>query len=627
MPVVQSIDIARFVEESSSRRPILLAGAGISFPPPSNLPLARTLIDAFQAALQADSDVGKLFSELPPHPLAALSSPELLYNAVADYSCDLVLKLFRAALAGDRPNANHWIIARLLDLDRCSRVITTNFDSLLEGSLRGSPYSLRLESEEPRGGSELWKIHGDLRDHMAIALSDVALLGFSVLPLTLKAALAEQDLVVAGYSGNDAHVVRAIMDARPLRVWWIVRSGETPGILEALASGVRNLSIVEGDLACTGPKNPLVDWWQKVGKDPLPSFPDSETRSENDLADRLGRIFANLLPAQKGFVLHSLLRRSGTKTSLAYRQQLSRYLLSTMFQQGFSPGGLAYAKDNDWVDFFERLFVPRVYARPAVLRRHGIAPDDPEDHRELKPVEGRPGSADDAAILLETGLEKVFHGSLERGRLILEAARRCAESAQRKSIRIQACEALSWVHLRLGAVSASDREHGVFLEEIERVRRDLAEIESGPAPGAYDRLLQGYGAADEPPVYRTLAIDRRWRSHVSALRLSARLRLYGRPDLALKLIDGSGEWRLPASAYTHALRGFCQLERARCLLLTASCDPAIAALDAAESELGHLETQDYESLRQFHRLAGPLYIKIGRFAKTIVSILDERRVV
>jgi hypothetical protein len=616
---VRSLHIPDFVTEIASERPTVLAGAAISYPPPSDLPLARDLIDAFQAALAADDEVGRLFGELQPDPLATLTSPELIYNAVADYSCDLVGKLFCEALATDSPNLNHWIVSRLLADGHSRRVITTNFDPLIETLLGDVQYSLRLADQEPQGGRELWKVHGDLGGRMAIALNDVVLIGFSVMPLLLREALTGKTLLVAGYSGNDPHIMRAIMDARPARVWWIVRAGDSPKILEPLSRVVQDVAAVEGDLGSAGPSNPLAALWQQLSRDPIPNWLLPTKRLDRQLPVRLGHLIAGLQSDQKGLVLHSLLRRSGAEMTSRYRELLGQYLQDRMELHGvprYSPG-----RTLDALAFYEAYFMPSMFGRWWALEHHRIAPDDTDRHLPHDPVGFRPN---DAKILLEMGIEKVFHGNLEGAKPILEAARRSAQAAGVTDVRLKASEALSWAHMLLGAMPSSDREHRIYEEEAATVRRDLVEIQNGPPSSRHDSLLQGFDPRDGPEIYRTLSIDHRLRPHVSALRLVTRVRHYGRPDLALRLLDDHVCDRLPPNAYAHALRAFGDLERARCLILLANPSEAAEALDAAREAITGMGDRDYNTVGIFHHLTVPCLVKLGLTGLAFKSTLWSR---
>jgi NAD-dependent SIR2 family protein deacetylase len=135
----QSASISDFCAALLSSRPVLFLGAGISVAPPSNLPVARELIQAFYLALTRDAQVSDLAGELPSHPLDLLNSPELIYNAVAEYAVAIVPSLFQAALDCERPNVNHWVAARMVKRGLAERLVTTNFDRLLERSLGGEP--------------------------------------------------------------------------------------------------------------------------------------------------------------------------------------------------------------------------------------------------------------------------------------------------------------------------------------------------------------------------------------------------------------------------------------------------------------------------------------------------------
>jgi hypothetical protein len=196
----------------------------------------------------------------------------------------------------------------------------------------------------------------------------------------------------------------------------------------------------------------------------------------SDLGIRFSRVLSHLTPGQQGLVLHSLVRRSGIKTTLRYRQRLSQLIEATMYKlDGFSRG-LSYSADNDWVEFYERSFTPHIAVRPWVLQRYGITVRDSDGFAGWPKGIPKKSSLlwkDEADILLEAGLETGFRGEMERAQTILEAALRLATKKRRHALMIRSAEALAWVHLRLSRLGDSDRHHAHYLRAVEPMIRDL----------------------------------------------------------------------------------------------------------------------------------------------------------
>ncbi len=597
-------------------KPVLFLGAGVSIAEPAALPLAGQLIKGFIEALTADSKLKKLTSELPDDAFDGLLSPEIIYNAVSEYAAPVVPHLFKAALGSDRPNVNHRIVAGLVSGGYVERIITTNFDSLIEQCLdaTGGRVDVRDECNE----APLWKIHGDIRAQMSIALSEVALLGFSPMPMLLARALAGKVVVVAGYSGNDLHVVRAIGESGPREVWWIVRPGDEPWAALLLGKFI-SVTLVEGNLAQPDDSNPFVAIWRALGKEPVKSAVISDRPAGPH--SYFGAILDDIHWGQRALVLHSLVRRAGVKTSAAYRQHLSHDIHELMWNQRANPP-LGYAPGDDWLGVYERKFTPQLYCRVFVLRRQQLqaeAIDDEEDKVIRLPV-----GLEEADVLLDIGLEHALRGDLSNARSILEAALRQAGLDKLTVTRMRASEALSWV-CYAGGDAEGAREHGSANEtQVRQVSDDLQTLRESRC-STVDAVLKGLDPPNEPTVYRTLLIDRRFRQAVQTLRAATRLRHHGYPDLGLQILD-SNSLPLVSSVWLEALRAFHLLERGRCQFEMFKVDEALNTFFEGESALEAIDKIDLEPGRQFNRLVMPYYVRAGEIARALGANLSSTRI-
>jgi len=220
----------------------VLAGAGISFSPPASLPsgdalahvawewmlgsqddLSETLRERSFAALQGDSryQSGLRLEQLMEVLRAVVSAPALYapYELLRDAS----------------PNFVHEQLAHL-DVP----VVTVNIDELLESA----------------GCAIVEHLHGRISDPASIVTTisqySSGLGRESV--ARLEAVMADQRVLVVGYSGRDRDVLPAVVDAKPKRVTWIVYPGEklAPEVVDAHARLSRQgseVTVYEVDIA------------------------------------------------------------------------------------------------------------------------------------------------------------------------------------------------------------------------------------------------------------------------------------------------------------------------------------------------------------------------------------------
>lgn len=159
-----------------ARRVAVFCGAGISFN--SGLPLVGQIVECILQELGAT----------PTEQQALLNAAmpfELFMQTLQEQSnIDALFEMFD----GGEPNANHFLLARLMRAGLLKAVCTTNFDTLLERALAacgmdaGRDYELYATNEELEsidwdvGLPKLVKVHGSVTDRpgMAITLRQVA---------------------------------------------------------------------------------------------------------------------------------------------------------------------------------------------------------------------------------------------------------------------------------------------------------------------------------------------------------------------------------------------------------------------------------------------------------------------
>jgi len=206
---------------------VVLAGAGISFAPPSCAPLFRQLRDdllrAFTISLKGyiPEDIEQTCQQLfhtadsprgPNEPV-----PEVLFEAL-DNVLDLC-HLLRIQLLGGYPNAQHRFIAGLLGRG-IRLLITTNFDNYFEQALinlnrqslvcsDGKSIRASVGSyHQPGKLAPIWKPHGTLEvgqeETIKVTLSQVARESYdSDKQQSLVDIFKHHPILVIGYSGYD----------------------------------------------------------------------------------------------------------------------------------------------------------------------------------------------------------------------------------------------------------------------------------------------------------------------------------------------------------------------------------------------------------------------------------------
>lgn len=261
-----------------TQRIAVLAGAGISLDAPSNLldgwsfmfeALRRAAPAGIDANLKRSSaDLKKNENWKKSWVLSILDLPdapfrrpgeqlrfEVLMAELVQSGLDPTLRILDCLDACDKPNRNHYILARLIMLGHV--VITTNFDRLIEcayGELAGPetpPLRVACMDEEfdPAFAADtarptLWKIHGSLSVDGRDTRKSVQATMMSILTTKMtvrKAAffgrvLTEYDLIVAGYSGwDDLDIIPTLANTPSARrlIWIDHRNESVPLVKNA----------------------------------------------------------------------------------------------------------------------------------------------------------------------------------------------------------------------------------------------------------------------------------------------------------------------------------------------------------------------------------------------------------
>jgi hypothetical protein len=123
-------DVRQFLGElwsGSAPQSAIFAGAGISVPEPSGLPLAQDVIEHATHALANDPAVAPYCRDLLESVQKANVKMEVLFEIVQRSAASKLTTLFEV-FDGLNPNLYHHFLARLLKASSISHIVTPNFD-------------------------------------------------------------------------------------------------------------------------------------------------------------------------------------------------------------------------------------------------------------------------------------------------------------------------------------------------------------------------------------------------------------------------------------------------------------------------------------------------------------------
>lgn len=219
---------------------VLWLGAGISHPPPSNMPLASEIRSYVIRKLLARQPIREFLSLERQILENASQLPFERFVQVVDINAS-VLKTIRDVFRGGRPNRNHIFVAKLIACGALKIVLTTNFDLLLEKALRhcnldrDTHYNVYFPKRHFSGFDVqnlqlpvILKVHGsaDSAKSLRVTLDVIAnSTGSVALSRILRQIVGNEDfhVIVLGYSGSDRFDINPILNTvlRGGRVSWI----------------------------------------------------------------------------------------------------------------------------------------------------------------------------------------------------------------------------------------------------------------------------------------------------------------------------------------------------------------------------------------------------------------------
>lgn len=261
---------------------VVLAGAGISFAPPSCAPLFRKLRDdllrAFTISLKGhisehiEEACRQLFHTADSPRGSNEPVPEVLFEALDTILPSDLYRLLRIQLLRGYPNAQHRFVAGLLGRG-IRLLITTNFEDYFEQalkdlkrthqvfpegkSIRASARQL-LTDHQSENMASVWKPHGTLEvgqeDSIRVTLSQVARERHDVdKQRSLVDVFERYPTLVIGYSGYDHDITPTFRQASAIGpgLYWLSYAEPRPGdpCLSILASWGNRGHLLVGNIA------------------------------------------------------------------------------------------------------------------------------------------------------------------------------------------------------------------------------------------------------------------------------------------------------------------------------------------------------------------------------------------
>ena len=228
---------------SPTQKYAFLAGAGVSFDDPSNLPVASQIVHGLLDVLNIEESHRSEFKTR--FDTSELRFEQFVEQIVRCYE-DRELRIFNNLSSCQSPNRNHHFLARALRAGH--PVFTTNFDTLIEQA--GQPLGVSIQSMYDDASvlagkgqipHPLYKLHGtlvdeggnDRRSSVVALVSSMGKMGegLALAPhfrQLLNETLQACPLIVLGYSGSDDYdILPALAQVEhPRQLIWVHHSGQ-----------------------------------------------------------------------------------------------------------------------------------------------------------------------------------------------------------------------------------------------------------------------------------------------------------------------------------------------------------------------------------------------------------------
>jgi tetratricopeptide (TPR) repeat protein len=248
-----------------------LVGAGVSRPPPSNLPLGGDLVNLMVDALTRRAEISNPRRASVINLISSRLRPEVIFDVLFAEIGTICFRVLRCLGQGE-PNYIHYFLAAMLR--RGNDVLTTNYDVQIERASADS--GLVIQRAISRGAFRkaakrssnnvgvLYKLHGSLklngnlpdRTSLIAAMRQVGRGLDEAKAQVLERVLQAKPLVVLGYSGRDEFDIVPKLTATPKvkYVHWILHSDlKNPRSLNWSVAKQSNLPVVRLLNSLNGP--------------------------------------------------------------------------------------------------------------------------------------------------------------------------------------------------------------------------------------------------------------------------------------------------------------------------------------------------------------------------------------
>lgn len=476
---------------------VIIAGAGISVAPPSNLPSwweynKKLIAQIKKGALELCPEVADILDSIDVEkklPVQCIS--QLVESHGAGRSYFPLLEL----LNGTCPNANHYALAELARQEKLAAVVTTNYDTLIETAFRKEAiplYTVVCEKEYYEAlripACRLIKIHGSVHDYESL-IDTVSQKAVGLSPekrLLLDTVFTDREIVVIGFSGADLDFdldyipfTQALEKGSTLR--WIVRPNTppNPNVLVLQKKYPENILIQEMELA---------ELFQSMGVDYDKIQAGLDTASvpaDTDMLDRkIEELFCSEHIGSHGCIGYclALLQMIGERdqaTALAkiYESKLDWSALSIWSVLGLNALAQQKLQEQDW-DGCIRCFlkVMQCHERMYELNQEMLRENQIRLTDEQQKVQELEYARNMSAVLLNVGVA-YYYMALVNGADTLGNAEEMLNAAQEYLQEYPDIPVHSLVAFNLGRVRyKADGDYDQFLNTL-RVAKRYAEKE------------------------------------------------------------------------------------------------------------------------------------------------------
>jgi SIR2-like domain len=205
------IGLERAIDGARQGRLAVVAGAGISMLPPSNLPSWWEFTAALLTAALAKAATAPFLDEDSIAAVRSLTPDSIntatLSEAISKYVASIAYFPVLTVLDGTTINANHQALAELARLGRLRAIVTPNFDTLIERAFQEGRVPLADPATDTETGKActLIRLHGVAT--AAQSMIDTVAQKARGLPFDTHEALRERlrdcRVMVVGFSGLD----------------------------------------------------------------------------------------------------------------------------------------------------------------------------------------------------------------------------------------------------------------------------------------------------------------------------------------------------------------------------------------------------------------------------------------